>query len=349
MKHSNPETSSKVNWSILKSFLNDRKIPIIPPLYHSGNFITDFRQKAELFKSYFAEQRSMLQNSSKLPTNLAPQTDQSLTSINFSQDHILKIVQSLNPNKAHVPDKLSIPMIKICGKSGDKPRLKNYRPISLLRNFGKIFERIIYNNISEYLTTNKLLSDNQSGFKPCDSYVHHFFINYSWNPKFIRWWSWRESCFFDISKASDRVWHEGLIPKLNQYGTSKNLLCLIKCFLKNRKQRVVLNRQTSSWTNVLAGISQGSILGPLFVLRYVNDLLDGLSSNPKLFADDTSLFFQLYMTKTLQRKNLIMTYVKLVTGPIRTNELHTKWLTPITQWKLLKTTQFTRLYYKSIL
>ena len=179
MKHSNPETSSKVNWSILKSFLNDKKIPIIPPLYHSGNFITDFRQKAELFKSYFAEQRSMLQNSSKLRTNLAPQTDQSLTSINFSQDHILKIVQSLNPNKAHGPDKLSIPMIKICGKSGDKPRLKNYRPISLLRNFGKIFERIIYNNISEYLTTNKLLSDNQSRFKPCDSYVNHFFINYS--------------------------------------------------------------------------------------------------------------------------------------------------------------------------
>ena len=164
MKHSNPETSSKVNWSILKSFLNDKKIPIIPPLYHSGNFITDFRQKAELFKSYFAEQRSMLQNSSKLRTNLAPQTDQSLTSINFSQDRILKIVQSLNPNKAHGPDKLSIPMIKICGKSGDS---------------FKIFERIIYNNISEYLTTNKLLSDNQSGFKPCDSYVNHFFINYS--------------------------------------------------------------------------------------------------------------------------------------------------------------------------
>ena len=116
MKLSNAETSSKAYWSILKSFVNDKKIPIISPLYHNGNFITDFRQKAELFNSFFAEQCSILLNSSKLPTNLAPRTDQSLTSINFSQDDILKIVQNLNPDKAHGPDKISIRKIKICGK-----------------------------------------------------------------------------------------------------------------------------------------------------------------------------------------------------------------------------------------
>ena len=87
------------------------------------------------------------------------------------------------------------------------------------------------------------------------------------------------------------MWHEGLILKLNQYGISGNLLRLIKCFLENRKQRVVLNGQTS-WTNVLAGVPQGSVLGPLFFLIYIyiNDLSDDLSPNPKLFADDTSLF-----------------------------------------------------------
>ena len=98
MKLSNPETSSKAYWSILKSFVNDKKIPIIFPLYHNGNFITDFRQKAELFNFFFAEQYSILQNSSKLPTKLAPRTDQSLTSINPSQDDMLKIIGNLNPN-----------------------------------------------------------------------------------------------------------------------------------------------------------------------------------------------------------------------------------------------------------
>ena len=96
--------------------------------------------------------------------------------------------------------------------------------------------------------------------------------------------------FLDISKAFDKVWHERLILKLNQYGISENLLRLIKCFLKNRKQKVALNGQTSSWTNVLAGVPQGSILSPLFFLIYINDVSDDFSSNPKLFVDDAFIF-----------------------------------------------------------
>ena len=92
--------------------------------------------------------------------------------------------------------------------------------------------------------------------------------------------------FLDISKAFDKVWHKGLIYKLRQYGFSGNLLALLTDFLSNRKQRVVLNGQHSSW----AGVPQGSILGPLLLLVYINDLTENLHSNPKLFADDTSLF-----------------------------------------------------------
>ena len=76
----------------------------------------------------------------------------------------------------------------------------------------------------------------------------------------------------------------------SQNGISGNLLNVITDFLYQRKQRVVLNGQHSSWTNIEAGVPQGSILGPLFFLIYINDLSDGLTSNPKLFADDTSLF-----------------------------------------------------------
>ena len=96
--------------------------------------------------------------------------------------------------------------------------------------------------------------------------------------------------FLDISKAFDKVWHEGLLLKLSLNGISGNLLKLLRDFLYCRKQRVVLNGQNSSWENVNAGVPQGSILGPLLFLIYINDLSNEVSSNCKLFADDTSLF-----------------------------------------------------------
>ena len=96
--------------------------------------------------------------------------------------------------------------------------------------------------------------------------------------------------FIDTSKAFDKVWHKVIIFKLKQNGISGNLLELLADFLKDRKQRVVLNGQVSSWANVTAGVPQVSILGPLLFFIYINDLASGLSSNAKLFADDTSLF-----------------------------------------------------------
>ena len=93
-----------------------------------------------------------------------------------------------------------------------------------------------------------------------------------------------------ISIAFDKVWHDGFIYKPNQNGIKDKLICLLIDFLKNRQQRVVLHGQFSSWTEVNAGIPQGSILEPLFFLIYLNDLSNGLQSDPKLFANDTSLF-----------------------------------------------------------
>ena len=95
--------------------------------------------------------------------------------------------------------------------------------------------------------------------------------------------------FLDISKAFGEVWHQSLLYKLKQNGISGNLLETLIDFLKDRKQRVVLNGQNSSWENVKAGVSQGS-LSPLLFLIYINDLSANLSTNVKLFADDTSLF-----------------------------------------------------------
>ena len=135
-----------------------------------------------------------------------------------------------------------------------------------------------------------LISANQSGFKPGDSCINQLLsIAHNIYKSFDDGYEVR-GVFLDISKALDKVWHDDLIFKLQENGISGNLLNVLKHFLTNRKQRVVLNGQSSSWTNVKAGVPQGSILGPLFFLIYINDLADGLSSNTKLFADDTSLF-----------------------------------------------------------
>ena len=96
--------------------------------------------------------------------------------------------------------------------------------------------------------------------------------------------------FLDISKAFDKIWLPGLIFKMKSFGVSGDLLELVKNFLSNRFQRVVLNGQTSEWAKINAGVPQGSVLGPLFFLIYINDLTDRISSIVKLFADDTSLF-----------------------------------------------------------
>ena len=98
------------------------------------------------------------------------------------------------------------------------------------------------------------------------------------------------SMHLDISKAFDRVWHDGLIFKLKRCGVSGSLLALINSFLKDRRQLTVLNGQSSSWGDISAGVPQGSILGPLFFFVYINDLSEDWKCNVKLFADDTLLF-----------------------------------------------------------
>ena len=98
----------------------------------------------------------------------------------------------------------------------------------------------------------------------------------------------------DISKALDKVWYKGLLYKLESPGISGKLLNLFRSFLNDRHQRVVINGQLSDWAPILAGVPQGSILGPLLFLICINDLSDNLNSLKKLFADDNSLFSMAY-------------------------------------------------------
>ena len=177
-------------------------------------------------------------------------------------------------------------------KKEDKTLINNYRPISLLAIFGKIFERVIYNSLFNYFLSNKLFTPSQSGFLPGDSCIaqllsttHEIQTAFDENPTVdVR------GVFLDISKAFDKVWHDGLIFKLKSYGVEGELFLLLKKYLHNREQRVVLNGQTSEWKKIYSGVPQGSVLDPLLFLIYINDVPDGITSMCKIVADDTSLF-----------------------------------------------------------
>ena len=98
--------------------------------------------------------------------------------------------------------------------------------------------------------------------------------------------------YLDISKAFHNVWHYRLIYKCKSYGVENKLLNLIQNYFTNRQQIILLNGRTSKWTDILAGVLHGSILGPLLFLIYINDWSDGLKSICNTFADDTSLFWK---------------------------------------------------------
>ena len=121
-------TSAKTYWSILKALLNNRKIPCIPPLFHQGKHVTDFKSKAKLFNSFFAKQCSIIQNSSKLSLTLNKKTNNYISSITFNRNNIATIIRSLNPNKAHGCDMISIRLLKIFDKSICKPLELIFQP-----------------------------------------------------------------------------------------------------------------------------------------------------------------------------------------------------------------------------
>ena len=150
----------------------------------------------------------------------------------------------------------------------------------------------------KFFIASELISPNQSGFKPGDSCTNQLLlITHEIYKSFDEGFEVK-GVFLDISKRFDKVWHEGLIFKLKQNGICGNLINLLCDFLRNRKQRVLLNGQVSRWPDVKAAVRQGSILGPLLFLIYINNLSEGLSSNPKLFADNTSLFSVIHDSNT---------------------------------------------------
>ena len=220
-------------------------------------------------------QSNPIPNNSKLPENQTYITETKLSSFNIEDEDIYKIIKTLDINKAHGHDEVSIRMLKLCDKSivkplsiifnncklkntfanlwnkanvvpihkkGEKDPIKNNRSVSILPIFGKIFERLIFNSLFKYIDENELFTPNQSGFRPFDCCVnqllsinHEIFSNCDCDPP-----KDIRAVFLDISKAFDKIWLPGLIFKIKSFGISGDLLELIKKFLSNTFQRVFL-------------------------------------------------------------------------------------------------------------
>ena len=238
-------TTPKSYWKIIYRIMNKTRAPKIPPLLDGGTFIINCKDKAKLFNDFFSKQCTLIINESILP-DFHYITEARINSIEITRESILAVIRSLNPNKATGCDEISGQMLRICDESivmplmiifnnilecsvypdqwklanvvpihkkEDKQLVKNYRPISLLPICGKIFEKLIFDGLYLYLVSNNLITKNQSGFVPGDSCTNQllFLINEIHeafeDPKSLE----VRAVFLDISKAFDKVWHDGLI------------------------------------------------------------------------------------------------------------------------------------------
>ena len=161
-------------------------------------------------------------------------------------------------------------------------------------------ERLVRNAIVDHMTENNLFSTSQHGFisgKSCITQLLEFMEDITEsidNGKDV------DIVYLDFSKAFDKVAHRRLIKKLENYGITGTLLNWIQDFLSNRKQRVVIKGESSDWTDVTSGIPQGSVLGPILFLVYINDLPGAIKGLMKIFADDAKVYYEIESIDTPQ-------------------------------------------------
>ena len=198
-------------------------------------------------------------------------------------------IANLSLTNGVVPNEMKIAKIIPVFKSGDRTSMDNYRPISLLSCFSKVLEKIVSVRLSVFLENNNILSDSQFGFRTAHSTVHPMVKLLNTVSKALNKKHHTIAIFCDLRKAFDTCSHSILFSKMEKLGIRGPTLQWFKSYLSERKQFVSLDGILSDMLKISIGVPQGSILGPILFLLYINDLPECSTLLALLFADDTTL------------------------------------------------------------